>query len=254
MDNIEINSLNQSQDDEPNLLQTGNESLSNAKQTILQSLQIYPHGNPGICLIINIYSFQKTQVFLKELGTVVILPERVGSKQDVTRIKTLFENELKYKCIVKEDLEKSQLIEILKFYSSCEFDSQKDALFIFIMSHGIKGGVIANDGLIITYDEIVECICGDHAPNLFGIPKILLIQACQGNDTVEPVDPTVRPLPFDSTKLEIFDPNNVRKDIEEVVSEILRKEDYSLSFRIRSKERKKVENPLLRVPSELSNS
>ena len=58
-----------------------------------------------------------------------------------------------------------------------------DFLICFIMSHGSKGGIIlGKDGNSLTFKYIEERFNRNNCPELYGKPKIFIIQACRGLD------------------------------------------------------------------------
>lgn len=64
--------------------------------------------------------------------------------------------------------------------------TQSDCVIVCVLSHGNKGSVYGIDSKPVRIEDVENAICVD---GLAGIPKILIIQACQGDgiQTAKPV-------------------------------------------------------------------
>ncbi|KAM0735275.1 Caspase-8 [Formica fusca] len=119
--------------------------------------------NNGLCIIINqIY-------FGKEYET------RFGSSTDCNNLSETFQA-FGFKIEIFENLKRKEMLEKIKNISK-DHDNKYDCLFLCILSHGYRGGVISSDEKEVSLEEIERAVC---CMELKDVIKIVIIQACQG--------------------------------------------------------------------------
>ncbi|XP_036141431.1 caspase-8 isoform X3 [Monomorium pharaonis] len=119
--------------------------------------------NSGLCIIINQMNFRK------EYET------RHGTKADSNHLSETFKT-FGFKTEIHQDLKKSKMLEKIRNISK-DYGNKYDCLFLCILSHGYKGGVISSDEKEVSLEAIERAIC---CIELKDVIKIVIIQACQG--------------------------------------------------------------------------
>ncbi|CAH8473376.1 unnamed protein product [Heterobilharzia americana] len=127
-----------------------------------------PHG---YVLIINI------EQYTCESG----VPSRHGSSQDATKLQRLFED-FHYSVAVVKNPEGEKLKRIVQEFTSKSEHSNVHAGVLIILAHGLEHHIIASDGVYVSIDELVSCFTNKGCPLLAGKPKLILIQACRGEE------------------------------------------------------------------------
>lgn len=107
------------------------------------------------------------------------LTHREGSRNDVRLLKDLFQF-LHFDPKVHENKTDEEIMKILKEESKDEGNSQCDMFVLFIMSHGICGEIFGMNGLTVKTEDILELFDGKNCRSLCNKPKLIFIQACQG--------------------------------------------------------------------------
>ncbi|CRK89032.1 CLUMA_CG002789, isoform A [Clunio marinus] len=105
------------------------------------------------------------------------LKERKGTEKDLKELRDLF-NDFNYKIVVKTDLTAADILKEVN--KAAKQASLFDGVIVCILSHGQEGVVYGHNSLPVSIKEIKDLIC---IPPLLDKPKILLIQACQGQKT-----------------------------------------------------------------------
>ncbi|KAK0161189.1 hypothetical protein PV327_009687 [Microctonus hyperodae] len=127
----------------------------------------------GICLIINEVNFPHTEYDSRESSTI-----------DALNLKKTF-NGMKFEVELYNDITAGEIIEILNKLNEINTKNY-DCLVLCILSHGYPGGFISVDGTEISIDIIEQKICSSAYKNAV---KILIVQACQGQNTGLAIDP-----------------------------------------------------------------
>ncbi|CAH8834409.1 unnamed protein product [Trichobilharzia szidati] len=127
-----------------------------------------PHG---YVLIINI------EEYTRESG----VPSRHGSSQDASKLQRLFED-FHYSVAVIKDLTGGNLKRVVEEFSCKSEHRNVDAAVLIILAHGLEHHIIASDGTYVSIDELVGCFTNKKCPLLAGKPKLILIQACRGEE------------------------------------------------------------------------
>lgn len=119
--------------------------------------------NNGLCIIINQIYFEK------EYET------RFGTSTDCNNLSDTFKS-FGFKIKIFENLKKKEMLEKIKNITK-DHGNKYDCLFLCILSHGYKGGVIASDEKEVSLEAIEKAVC---CIELKDVIKIIIIQACQG--------------------------------------------------------------------------
>lgn len=139
--------------------------------------QIRPKS-AGIILIINQkkFHFDQDAVF-KPLLPQRRLDSRDGTDRDAEALQRIFRS-FGYETRVKNDLSHLEMLyNIRKVVNECV---QLDSVIVCILSHGGKGFVYGANSVPVKIEDIEKLIVSER---LIGKPKILIIQACQGEET-----------------------------------------------------------------------
>ncbi|XP_025995453.2 caspase-8 isoform X2 [Solenopsis invicta] len=133
----------------------------------LSFIERYCHGkkiiNSGLCIIINQINFKK------EYET------RHGTRADSNNLSETLKI-FGFKVETLQDLKKSEILEKIRNISK-DHGNEYDCLFLCILSHGYKGGIISSDEKEVSLEAIERAIC---CMELRNVIKIVIIQACQG--------------------------------------------------------------------------
>lgn len=132
----------------------------------------------GIILIINqkTFHFDPNPVF-KEYLPRRRLDTRHGTDRDAEALQRIFQS-FGYVTRVKNDRLQSEMLNDVRdvIKESVQFDS----IIVCILSHGCKGIVYGANSVPVKIEDIEKLIISDR---LIGKPKILIVQACQGEET-----------------------------------------------------------------------
>ncbi|XP_054727178.1 caspase-8 [Anastrepha obliqua] len=132
----------------------------------------------GILLIINQLIFQRDpDPKLKHLLPEKPLKPRHGSDVDKERLKNVF-TDFGYRAQEFENLTHIELMHRIR--ETVKLSFQFDSLIVCILSHGIDGSVYGSNSIPVEIAEIEHIITGEA---LFGKPKLLIIQACQKDES-----------------------------------------------------------------------
>ncbi|XP_015126625.1 caspase-8 isoform X2 [Diachasma alloeum] len=103
--------------------------------------------------------------------------DRTSSNVDVSRLDSTFRG-LGYTVNIFNDPTSPQIKGILNDLKT-NFDRRKhDGLIVCILSHGVEGHFVSHDGVEVPLSSIEKSVC---VPQLQMVPKIVMVQACQGN-------------------------------------------------------------------------
>uniref|UniRef100_W8AV04 Caspase-8 n=1 Tax=Ceratitis capitata TaxID=7213 RepID=W8AV04_CERCA len=132
----------------------------------------------GILLIINqLEFFRETDPSLKQYLPNKPLSPRDGSNMDKERLKEVF-TQFGYRPQVFENLTHIEMMHRIR--ETVKLSFQFDSLIVCILSHGIDGSVYGSNSIPVEIVEIEHIITGDM---LLGKPKLLIIQACQKDES-----------------------------------------------------------------------
>uniref|UniRef100_A0A8D0BP13 Caspase-1 n=1 Tax=Salvator merianae TaxID=96440 RepID=A0A8D0BP13_SALMN len=127
------------------------------------------------------------------------LLRREGAEVDLKEMTLLLEG-LGYKVETETNLSSEDMTQCLKNFAAREEHKNSDSTFVVLMSHGIQAGlcgVKCRDGSsdILTMDTVVATFNNWNCQGLRGKPKVIIIQACRGenkgyffaSDSVSPI-------------------------------------------------------------------
>ena len=122
---------------------------------------------PGLCVIINNMEFTHAAELTKQ-------------KKDVEDLHKLL-NDLRFDVKIHPNLKAQEIIDKIDSYSRMQ---HKGVFFLVILSHGKlvenRAAVIGTDDQLVSIDELEHFFHATNCPSLRGVPKIFLIDACQG--------------------------------------------------------------------------
>ncbi|KAK9303168.1 hypothetical protein QLX08_005109 [Tetragonisca angustula] len=121
--------------------------------------------NSGLCIIIS-------QMFFEDRKFEI----RFGNAKDC---KTLSETFKRFGFTVKQfnNLTEDEILTTLENIPK-DFGTNYDCIFLCILSHGCKGGIISTEGKEVSIEVIEHKFC---CVELEDVIKVVIIQACQGN-------------------------------------------------------------------------
>lgn len=132
----------------------------------------------GHILIINQRNFYlDPNPDLKEVLSPRRLETRHGTDRDVESLKETF-GAFGYTHHVERNLTHLQILPAVK--KAVEESTRLDSLIVCILSHGSKGSVYSHNSVKVEIEDIEKVMISDQ---LIGKPKVLIIQACQGELT-----------------------------------------------------------------------
>ncbi|XP_054581494.1 caspase-1 isoform X2 [Eptesicus fuscus] len=114
------------------------------------------------------------------------LPRRAGADADIRGMKMLLEG-LGYTVDVKEDLTASDMIAELKAFAARQEHKNSDSTFLVFMSHGIREGICGKKHSedvsdVLDINTIFKSLNTYNCPSLKDKPKVIIIQACRGEN------------------------------------------------------------------------
>ncbi|CAG4988403.1 unnamed protein product [Parnassius apollo] len=141
----------------------------------------YPIKNTnriGICCIINQEEFYPSKESIEGNIQTYALENRLGSTKDQLALEHTMSS-LNFKirsCCNVNHKDMFKFIKCVILNDVCP----EDSIFVLcILSHGIRGHVYAADSVKVKVEDIQNLLDSDEASNLHGIPKVLILQACQ---------------------------------------------------------------------------
>ncbi|ELK16529.1 Caspase-13 [Pteropus alecto] len=114
------------------------------------------------------------------------LPRRTGADVDIRDMKTILED-LGYTVDVKENLTASDMTIELKAFAARKEHKTSDSTFLVFMSHGIRDGICGKNyseevSDVLEINTIFQNLNTRSCPNLKDKPKVIIIQACRGEE------------------------------------------------------------------------
>lgn len=161
------------------------------KQSDLNESDVYPmdENNPGFVLIIennNFYEEEDEQFQDLVIRSKTALEVRKGSEHDSRRLKDIF-GRFGFEIEHKTDLTHLQMLALIREVSHKRVTENQSSFILIMLSHGLQNQIIGCNCVPLNVDDIKKNI---NSKTLEGKPKILIFQACQGNDilSVQPDD------------------------------------------------------------------
>lgn len=160
---------------------------SDRKQLGNDSYEIKNNKRVGVCLIINQENFYPSKSSIEITGASTLLDKRKGSEKDkLTLEKTM--SSLNFKVISYTDLDHKKMIEVIVYVIKSYVNKDDSIFMLCILSHGVRGpAVYAADSVRVKMDDIQNLLDSDDAINIHDKPKLLIVQACQVDETPHPI-------------------------------------------------------------------
>ncbi|CAB3235038.1 unnamed protein product [Arctia plantaginis] len=145
------------------------------------SFEIKNPKRVGVCVILNQMNFypSKNSIENNQSNT---LAKRNGSDKDQAVIESTMKA-LNFVVYSAKDLNHRQMFYYLKEILKTKVFEDDTVFMLCILSHGVKGHVYASDSVQVNMDDIQKLLESDVAVHLHGKPKLLIIQACQVDET-----------------------------------------------------------------------
>ncbi|CAG9585168.1 unnamed protein product [Danaus chrysippus] len=131
----------------------------------------------GVCCIINQDKFYPSKQSLQDHEHIE-LEDRLGSKLDVMALERTMTS-LNFIVKSKSNLDHEEVFQFIKDVLKYHVTAGDSVFMLCILSHGVRGHVYAADSVRIKVDDIQNLLDSEHAHHLRGIPKVLILQACQ---------------------------------------------------------------------------
>ncbi|CAO1419666.1 unnamed protein product [Diamesa tonsa] len=166
----------------------GNERWDAKKQILniksMLTKLIFLHQNPARITKDLSYDFSNAKrglalIFNHETFKDPVHTERKGTKKDGDDLKAVLK-ELQFDVRVYMDLTLDEIRKVLDELSKEDY-SNNDCLWVTVMSHGGKDGIISAADKDYNVEELWENFFGDKCESLIGKPKLFFIQACRGS-------------------------------------------------------------------------
>ncbi|XP_023363492.1 caspase-1 [Otolemur garnettii] len=185
--------------------QTAFSSFS-APQTVQDNPAVLPSSGPGgsvkLCsleIIQNITREKSTEIYpimeksnRTRLALIICntefdhLHQRDGADVDVRDMEKLLAD-LGYSVHVRKNLTASDMITEVKAFAARPEHRTSDSTFLVFMSHGIREGICGKKYSeqvpdVLGVNEIFRMLNSQNCPNLVNKPKVIIIQACRGEN------------------------------------------------------------------------
>lgn len=159
-------------------------NLKSDTKTLKQSIDKYPIKNfkrIGICIIINQEEFCLSEKSLNDVSLPMIMSKRKGSTADKLLLQKTM-TALNFEVIIGENLNYNDMIDFIKNIIRERVEASDSTFMLCLLSHGVRGHVYAADCIKVNVEDIQGILDSDEATILRGIPKVLIIEACQIDD------------------------------------------------------------------------
>ncbi|CAH0721889.1 unnamed protein product, partial [Brenthis ino] len=169
-----------------NQLQMGEEPMPNLKSDTQFQNDAYIIKNRnrvGLCCIINQENFYPSKGSI-QLHNKINLSDRMGSSHDVIALEKTMKD-LNFVVISKSNLGHTEVFQFLKDVIQNKIHPEDSIFMLCILSHGVRGHIYTADSMKIKIQDIQNLLDSDESHKLYGIPKVLIIQACQSEQETE---------------------------------------------------------------------
>ncbi|XP_054267076.1 caspase-8-like [Macrosteles quadrilineatus] len=169
-------------------------------------------NNPGLVVVVNNAKFYNNIEKRKEFEHK--LPkqprrDRMGSDKDVENLSKTFKS-LNYNVVVINDVNHDKMVDDIRDTVRNEFNEvHHSVLVLCVLSHGDKGMVYGANSVPVKNEDIINSISGSSPliHLLSGIPKVIIIQACQGPGVL-----------YVNPENELLEPDNTETDCPSVMT------------------------------------
>ncbi|CAH0403073.1 unnamed protein product [Chilo suppressalis] len=111
--------------------------------------------------------------------------KRLGTDQDVKALKETF-SKFNFEVTLENDLNKDEIMAALEKFSSQDF-TDYGCVAVVVLTHGLKNGLIRAKDDAYSELEIINHFKVDKRPTLITKPKLVIIQACRGSESIKGV-------------------------------------------------------------------
>ncbi|KAM7139468.1 caspase-1-like isoform 2-T2 [Macrochelys suwanniensis] len=144
------------------------------------------------------------------------LRRRDGADVDVTGMKKLLEG-LGYKVETHCNLNAQAMAETLKQFAARNEHRTSDSTFLVLMSHGVRTGLCGTKSQgestdVLSVDTIFTTFNNKNCQALVGKPKVIIIQACRGENRGQVLVSDSAELPGDGSSLALLSPEGLEND------------------------------------------
>ncbi|TFJ99389.1 beta-1,4-galactosyltransferase 1 [Platysternon megacephalum] len=144
------------------------------------------------------------------------LRRRDGADVDVNGMKRLLEG-LGYKVETHCNLNAQAMVETLKKFAARTEHRTSDSTFLVLMSHGVRAGLCGTKSQdestdILPIDTIYSTFNNKNCQALLGKPKVIIIQACRGENHGQVLVSDSAELPGDGSSLAPLSPEGLEDD------------------------------------------
>lgn len=169
--------LNELQDEDVTVLHLKSDTTNLIKE-------IYPIKNTkriGVCCIINQEEFHPSKESIEGNSQMQVLDNRLGSTIDQLTLENTMKS-FHFKVRSCRNVDHREMFKFIKDVIQNDFCPDDSIFVLCILSHGIRGHVYAADSVKVKVEDIQNLLDSDVSMKLHGIPKILILQACQVNE------------------------------------------------------------------------
>lgn len=165
----------------PELLKSDNQNkLGNDSYAIKSNKRI------GVCVIVNQENFYPSKDSIEITGQATSLEKRIGSDKDRSLLERTMSS-LNFSVFSKTDLDHRLMLKFITDVIKYQVTKDDSIFMLCILSHGVKGHVYAADSVKVKMDDIQSMLDSEEAVNIHDKPKLLIVQACQVDETKSPV-------------------------------------------------------------------
>lgn len=154
---------------------------ADSKKYVADRYQIKDLNNLGLCLIINQEDFHLCDQSIEDGNLKTSLAKRKGSTFDKIALQKTMSS-LNFEVIGKDNLDHVEMVNFIKRSIKECAKSTTSVFMLCILSHGVRDHVFAADCVKVKVEDIQKLLDSEDALCLRGIPKVLILQACQIDD------------------------------------------------------------------------
>ncbi|XP_068629516.1 caspase-8 [Battus philenor] len=151
---------------------------SDTKQITRDAYPIKNKERIGVCCIINQEEFHPSKDSIESESQTHTLENRLGSTIDQLSLERTMSS-LNFKIRSCCNVGHREMIQFIKDVIHNDVCPDDSVFMLCILSHGIRGHVYAADSVKVKVEDIQNLLDSNEARCLRGIPKVLILQACQ---------------------------------------------------------------------------
>lgn len=141
----------------------------------------YPIKNTdriGVCCIINQEEFYPSKDSIENDFQTHMLDNRLGSTKDQQSLEHIMSS-LNFKIKSARNVNHREMFKFIRDVINNDVRPDDSIFMLCILSHGVRGHVYAADSVKVKVEDIQNLLDSEDANHLHGMPKILILQACQ---------------------------------------------------------------------------